>query len=181
MNTHLVPSLKKWKLDYEIEAIENLGSWYLNTGYKPMHILKMLKKHKQDVCFLDSDAVIVKFPGLLFEVSDDYDLACHMLDWHLHWRGISGQSKRELLSGTMVWKYKPNVLSLLERYVDECRKRPNVWEQKILQGILEKTNEYRIYELPADYCAVVNHNYQIPAYIKNPVIVHWQKSRNYKG
>lgn len=179
MNTHLLPSLKSRNLSYDIEAIEDLGSWSANTSYKPTHILKMLKKHKKDVVFLDSDAIIVKAPRLFFEIPKNYDMAIHWLDWSLQWRGKPGD-KRELLSGTMMMRYNDKIIALLEKYIEECKIKPNVWEQKILQNILENRTDIKIYNLPPEYVTIIKHNNALPRHIKKPVIIHYQKSREYK-
>ena len=69
-NTHLIPSLKKWNLSYEVEAINDLGDWQKNTGYKSQFVLKMLNKHKNNVCFLDCDATIEQYPTKLFNIKE---------------------------------------------------------------------------------------------------------------
>lgn len=180
LKTHLLPSLQHFGLEYDIEAIDNKGSWAKNTAYKPQLILNMLKKHKQDVCFLDADARIVKYPRLLFEISDDYDLACHFLNWYGHWRKQWNKDKFELLSGTMIFKYKPKVLELVEEYKNAVNNDVQKWEQKVLQGIVENRKDLKIYKLPASYCCVVMQDYSIPEYISDPIIVHTQASRIYK-
>jgi len=181
METHLLPSLKKWNLKYDIQGIEDFGDWGLNTSYKAEFIEQMLKKHKEDVIFLDSDAVIEKNPELFDKIPEKYDLACHYLDWYLHWRNTKGQKKRELLSGTMMFRYNPKVLKLTEVYKKFCKKNPKIWEQRILQQLLAQPNNLKIYNLPASYCAVINHKKEIPSYIGTPVIVHYQASRQYKN
>lgn len=180
INNRLLPSLYKWNLKSEIEVIEDLGSWNANTGYKPVHILKMLLKYKEDVVFNDADSVIMKYPELLFNIPEKYDMACHFLDWYRFWRGIEGNDKRELLSGTMLWRYRPKVIYLLERYIETCRKNPSTWEQRVLQSILNENNEYAIYDLPVEYCTIIKHDGTYPDYINDPVILHYQASRQYK-
>lgn len=180
MSKKLLPSLIKWDLEYDIEGIDDRGNWYANTSYKARFILNMLNKHKKDVCFLDADATIEKYPELLFRIPEKYDFACHFLDWYLHWRNQRGQATRELLSGTMVFRYNPKVLSLMERYIEECENNPGVWEQKILQGILAKDKTVKIMNLPASYCAVIKFDNKVPEYVGEPVIVHHQASRKYK-
>lgn len=180
MNTHLLPSLKKWKLDYDIKAVEDMGDWQKNTSYKPTFILEMLEKHKRDVIFNDADAIIQQYPKLFEDISHKYDLACHYLDWFLHWRNVQGQKKRELLSGTMLFRYNPRVIALLKQYIKDCEKTPNMWEQRILQSLLERRPDMKIYELPASYCAVIRYDNKVPSYIQCPVIVHYQKSRELK-
>lgn len=98
----------------------------------------------------------------------------------LHWRNQPGQANRELLSGTMVFRYNPKVLALMEIYIEECKNSPKVWEQKILQEILAKDKTIKIYNLPASYCAVVKFDNKVPEYIGEPVVVHWQASRRFK-
>lgn len=179
MDTHLLPSLKKWKLEYDIKAVTDLGDWQKNTSYKPTFILEMLEKHKQDIVFNDADAIIQQYPKLFEDIPEKYDLACHFLDWTMHWRGTPGQ-KRELLSGTMLFRYKPCVIALLRQYIKECNDSPNMWEQRVLQSILDKTNDVLVYHLPATYCAVIKHDNKVPNYIQNPVIIHYQVSRQFK-
>ena len=71
MNNHLLPSLKRWNLQYDIEEVKDFGSWQLNTGFKSKFIKKMLLKHKQNICFLDADATIEQYPDLLFNIPDE--------------------------------------------------------------------------------------------------------------
>ncbi len=80
MKTHLLASLKKYKLNYDIEGIDDLGSWQKNTHYKAEFIKKMLLKHKCPVIFLDADATIEQYPKL-FNGLMDYDISYHSLDW----------------------------------------------------------------------------------------------------
>ena len=180
INTHLLPSLKKGNLKYDIQGIQDLGNWNANTAYKAKFIREMLEKHKEDVVFLDADATIEKNPILFEQIPEKYDLAYFQMDWYLHWRNEKGRKKRELLSGTMMFRYNPKVIHLTHIYEQYCKKNPRMWEQKVLQTVLECPNTLKIYNLPATYCAVVNHSNVLPSYIKDPVIVHWQASRKFK-
>lgn len=179
MKTHLLPSLQKFNLAHDIKGIEDLGNWSANTSYKAKFLLKMLKKHKQSIVFIDADATIEKFPKLFFEIPPKYDIAVHYLDWNLQWRKKPG-TKRELLSGTMLFRYNKKVLKLVETYIKECEKFPKIWEQKLLQRLVRHNLQLEIYELPAEYCCVILHSGAIPSYVKNPIIVHHQASRKYK-
>lgn len=175
----LLPSLKTYGLKYDIEAIEDKGSWQANTGYKCVFVKKMLQKHNEPVVFLDADAVVTRNPAL-FDELNDYDIAFHWLDWYLQWRGKTGD-KRELLSGTMMFNPTKNTFNLLDEWIYEVKSQSGKWEQRVLQEIIErKEKELQIYNLPASYCAVILHNKKIPSYIKAPVIVHTQASRKYK-
>jgi len=180
MENCLLRTLNQWNLEYDIEGIDDRGSWQRNTGYKCEFIKKMLLKHNQPVVFLDSDALVIRNP-ILFDDLGEYDIAFHWLDWYLQWRGQERRDKRELLSGTMMFSPTITTFDLLEDWINAVKNNPDVWEQRVLQKIVEKNEKFiNIYNLPAEYCAVILHNRKIPSYIKFPVIVHTQASRKYK-
>lgn len=181
IKARLLPSLKKWNLDYDIEPIKDLGGWRKNTDYKPTHLLKMLQKHKQDICFLDADATIEKYPTLLFNIPEEYNIAVHLLDWWKFWRKQEGDGHTELLSGTMVWKYNSQAIELLYKYIQGCVQKHTCLEQKVLSQILEINPQYKIYDLPPEYCCIINRDGSIPEhYVKEPIILHHQASRKHK-
>lgn len=184
MNTHLLPSLKRWNLKYDIEAIKDKGNWQRNTHYKAKFCKKMLLKHKQSIVFLDADATIEDYP-MLFGIGDlycDYDIALHYLDWYLFWRKIEGKKKREALSGTLYLDYNKKVLQFLDEWIEENDKN-TAWEQKNMQWLLRNwKKKLKIENLPPEYCCIILPNKQIPYYYLNekPVILHHQVSRLYK-
>lgn len=176
---YLLPSLKKWNLKYDIAEVKDRGDWQLNTQFKSKFIKGMLEEYKEDICFLDADATIEKYPELLFNIPDEYDIAMHLLDWQLMWRGIEGQDQRELLSGTMLLKYKENTLKLVDEWIRQIETNKSIKEQKVLENIL-LNNKYKYYDLPASYCTIKKFDGSIPEYIKEPIILHHQVSRLYK-
>lgn len=181
MNERLLPSLKRWNLDHDIVYPEDKLSWAANTAMKSQIIKDMLLKHKQSVCFIDSDATIEKYPELLYNIEQDYDLGFHLLNWYGFWRGEwSNTSKMELLSGTMLWNYNDKVLALLDEWIEKVNSNIQVWEQRVLQEIVSDRKDLTILPLPAEYCCVVKQDYSIPVHIEEPVIIHWQASRKYK-
>lgn len=183
VQTYLLPSLKKYNLSYRVEGIEDLGSWQKNTHFKAEFILKQLLKHKQPVVFLDADASIEQYP-ILFEQLENYDIALHFLDWYLHWHKQSGQTKREVLSGTFYLAYNKRVLKFLDEWI-ELNKTSQAWEQKNLETVLKsRKNKLQIYELPPHYCAIILHNNQLPEHYlngKEVVILHHQISRKFRN
>jgi len=182
MNTHLLPSLKKYRLPYDIEPIEDFGSWSLNTSYKAQFVQKMLQKHRKTVVFIDADATIEAFPSLFAQISPEFDIACHYQDFYLQWRGQRGKGKLDLLSGTIMFRYNERVLNLVRKWVERT-KTSTKWEQKILQTLTEENKDIKIHKLPVEYCTVIMHNKSIPKYVKKEdvVILHHQKSRQYRN
>lgn len=181
MTTRLLPTLRKWKLLYDIKAIEDKGNWQKNTHYKAEFIKKMLIKHKQPVVFLDCDATIERIPALFYKkFLSEYDLCFHELDWFKFWRGVDGGRKFEALSGTLWLNYNETVLTFLEEWIEENRISTN-WEQRNMQNILKKwKRKLKVYPLPIRYIAIIKQNGKVPDYIKDPVIIHWQASRKHK-
>ena len=186
MNKYLLPSLKRWNLKHDIEAIADKGSWQLNTHFKAQFCKKMLLKHKQPIVFLDADASIENYPmllGIIELYSPDIDIALHYLDWFLFWRKKSGEKKREALSGTLYLNYNKKVLQFLDEWIKE-NNRTTVWEQKNMQWVLRSwKKKLKIYKLPPEYCCIILPNEKIPYYYlkEKPIILHHQVSRKYKN
>lgn len=178
---YLIPSLVKWQLPYNIKKIEDLGSWQKNTGFKCKFIKEILTKYKEDICFLDADATIEAYPELLFKIPNEYDIAIHLLDWQLFWRNKPNQNHRELLSGTMVVRYKEKTLKLLDKWIRQVKIQSNVKEQKVLEKIVINNPRYKVYNLPASYCAIKKYDGSIPEYIGKPYIIHHQVSRQHRN
>lgn len=180
----LLPSLHKFNLEHHIGEYEDRGSWVANTAIKGEFILECLTKFKRPICFLDSDAYINKYPDLFFKLSENIDLAYLLFNWYGHWRNQpENTSKMELLSGTMVFNYNDKIISLCKEWIEATQKNLNIWEQKVLENIVNSKKDLNIYNLPYEYCCVLMHDYTIPKYLKEEdcVIIHTQASRRYKN
>jgi hypothetical protein len=174
LEEHLLPSLKKFNLKYDIDYIENKGSWMNNIQYKPEFLKKMLLKHKCPIISLDADAIIEQNPNL-FEYLQDYDIAAHYLDWKKWYKKT--YDKKELLGGTLYLNYNEKVLALLDKWIE--KQKIGGWPQKNLQELLLNNFKFNIYELPVTYCFINSHKF--PELRKQAVIVHYQKSRQYRN
>ena len=182
MNTYLRPSLERWNLIHDIQAIKDLGNWQKNTSYKAQFVLDMLLKHKKTVVFIDADATIEKHPSLFWEIPEEYDIAVHYQDWYKQWRNDNCGKRFDLLSGTIMFRYNEKTLSLVRKWVERT-KTFTIWEQKVLQKITEENKDIKIFKLPVEYCTVNNHKGEIPNYIKpeEVYIRHHQASRKFRN
>ena len=171
----LLPTLIKFGLPYDIEYIENKGSWINNVQYKPIFLKNMLLKHKCPIVSLDADATIEKNP-ILFETLTDYDMGFHYLDWRM-WYNKS-YDKKELLGGTMYVNYNDKVLKFLDKWIAEQSKKIE-YAQKVLQPLILTNIDLKIYELPLAYAFIDCTRF--PALKKEAVIIHHQVSRKYRN
>jgi len=161
----LVESLKKYNLFYHIEGIENLGDWYKNTNYKPTFIKKMMVKFPNyNIVYVDCDAVFFGYPELFERIEDN--IAVHLFDKSHFNKRSKGL---EILSGTIFLRNTKETYELVERWEKRCKEKPRQWDQKSLEQILNGN----FYNLPEGYCKIYNVRYPV----KNPIIVHYQASR----
>jgi len=183
MNKYLRASLQRFSYEHDIECIDDLGSWQKNTHYKAIFVKEMLMKHKQPVIFLDADAQIQREPKLftmLEKIETKVDVALHYLNWGKFWHNKDDNPRRDALSGTMYFNYNIKVINFLDKWI-KFNETSIAWEQKNMQVILDKEDKINIYDLPIQYTTIRKKDGTIPSYIKDPVIVHFQKSREYKN
>ncbi len=182
METRLLPSLKKFNLIHDIEAVEDFGNWQKNTSYKAQFVLQKLLQHEKTVIFIDADATIEKYPSLFAQIPLEFDIAVHYQDFYKQWRNDLCGKRFDLLTGTIMFRYNERVLSLVRKWVERT-KTSTIWEQKVLQKLTEENKDLKIYKLPVEYCTVIKHKGEIPGYIKKEdvVIKHHQASRRLKN
>ena len=162
---NLITTLNLNKILHYIQPIDNLGSWYKNTNYKPAFLKGMLKEFQGlDVIYVDVDARFMGYP-ILFDTLD-CDIAVHEFD-RSNWPRGGGT---EVLSGTIFLRNNERVFNLVERWEEQCRKNPKVWDQKSLEKILAGN----FYRLPGEYCCI----FKVMRSIKDTIIIQYQASRN---
>lgn len=172
---NLVQSLKVFNLPYEVVPITNRGNWYKNMQYKPTFLRQMLEKYSPySIVYVDADAVFYRYPDFFNELErdlTDVDIAVHVLD---HSKRGRKKCAPELLSGTIFVRNSKNSSIILREWVNECRRDPNLWDQRALATVLQR---HPFYELPEEYCAIFDYMRDV----KNPVIKHFQASREVRA
>ncbi len=158
-------SLEKYKVPFMLQCIEDLGGWYANTCHKPTFLKEMLEKFpNHNIIYVDCDAEFFAFPELFN--SFEGNVGVYLFDRSCYGNGTKGF---EVLSGTIFLKNNEEVKEMIEKWEQECKSHPNVWDQKSLQKVLGDNYE----KLPGEYCKIFNQM----QWIKSPVIVHYQASR----
>jgi hypothetical protein len=169
------------QLFVDIRGVASRGSWSRNTAYKPEFLRAMMNNHKEDIVFVDADAEIKYYPGEFLSIPKEYNVAAHILDKNA-WYGCNyAQGRYELLSGTLWFRNCDESRKVLDAWDTAC-KATNIWEQKVLQMVLEQL-EIRPYPLPLSYCYIrtLPGDREPLVKIDNPVIVHNQVSRRLRN
>ena len=163
---NLINSLEKFNLPMDIVGISSQGNWQANTQYKPYFIKQMLFRHfPKDVLYLDADAIVSQHPLLFDSFQEDI--------------GVVYRNETELLSGTCYFANKPNVMMLIDAWIEGCFKNPNIWDQQVLQFFLQEFSELlklKIKTLPPTYCQI----FDLMKDCGSPVIEQFQASRRFK-
>jgi hypothetical protein len=180
LSTQLLPSLDKIGLKYHIEVVENKGSWVKNVAQKPLTILHVMEEYPSyNIVSLDADCEVRNFPKLFTEISEEYDLALHTLDWD-SWYNYDSHVK-EVLSGTMWIRNNDKMKAFVKEWYVRAE-TAGIWEQKVLSQILEERKDVKVFPLPLEYCyiATLPDGKEPNIKIENPVIIHYQASRKLK-
>ena len=157
----LQDDLEKYKLEYEMIPIEDTGKWAENCNLKPF-VLKCLREEYPDsiLVWIDADARIEKDP-VLFSELNGADIALHKLD------------NRIICSGTLAFLPTENGNRLLSAWSEMCEKNQTIMDQVSLAKCIEALNP-KVHLLPESYCRIFDRKNEC----KDPVIVHYQESRN---
>jgi hypothetical protein len=172
----LVNSCKKLGLENDVIAVNNLGTWQLNTRYKASFMLEMLAKHAgKRLLYVDSDAVFHRQPELF--INYRADIAVRYQDFA--WR------KNECLSGTIYMENSEKTRQLcrlwLEKNRSEVANSKNLEQWNLGSAIDEmvKTHGLICKNLPAEYTFIFDSMRKIYP-DASPVIEHFQASRRLK-
>jgi len=173
INNVLVPSFKKFNLNYWVKPFESLGKWQKNSSHKVDIILEKLNSSTEDLVWVDADANILRYPSLLFEITED--LGFHILSWKKHFGKT--QERLELLDGTLFIKNNNKTKLLLEELAKIIANITHSHRHELTE-LLKCHPEITCFNLPWEYCYIpttpkgLTHN---P--IDNAIIEQYQLSR----
>ena len=157
--------------DYNIEPLDSLGRWDRNCCLKPLFLLEQLRRWKQPILWVDSDAMILQKPQLALQC----DLAVH-IDPDLPWGHLA-----KVNTGTIYIAPTKNAEALIEEWHACCERClndpdfPEVWDQMCLQLLLPRKG---VEPLPMGYCGVFDCERDLA--LPEIFILQTQASRAYK-
>lgn len=157
--------MKEFKLDYDVQGINSLGSWDLNTNHKATFLLKKLEEHKAPIIWIDADAVVRKYPSYFDIIKEDI--------------GVHYENMTSLKSGVVFVNNTESAKEVLRRWQRNSEKEPKIFDQKHLQSVLRgeyiETHRATVFFLPDSY-------YHIFDLSKGePVVEHFQASRKLRS
>jgi hypothetical protein len=176
----LIPSLEKINLKYNIEVLENKGSWLRNVAQKPLSILRTMEKFPSyNIIALDADSEVVQFPKLFNEIPLEYDIAYFTLDWDSWYK--NNTHKKEAISSTIFFRNNEKVRNFVKEWYVKAEISME-WEQKIMDDMIKERENIKVFPLPIEYCAITSlpGNKEPHIKIENPVILQHQASRKLK-
>jgi glycosyltransferase involved in cell wall biosynthesis len=161
----LKASLEKFGVKYDIQKVASRGSWKANCLYRGQFLVEMMKKHNDNVVWIDADAELLKHPSLLFEIDGTVDVA---------WYDREG---REYMLGTSYWKNTQLVKHLLMDWVTTSDLTATSISQRDFMRLFQAKymGKLLLYTLPEPYCHIFDRAGN------DPVIIHNQFSRQTKG
>lgn len=139
----MAASAKRLGLRVHTTAVTSAGSWVRNAALKPTFLLKARKEHRGPLLYVDVDAVFHRDPWPVL-MACGCDLAVY-------------REEDRLISATILLNDTPATLRLLEVWKERCDRDPDIWDQVVLQQILDEDRasespQYQVGELPASFC-----------------------------
>lgn len=169
----LLDSVEKFGYDIHVEEVQDRGTWEENCGQKPEVIYRCMQEYKEDLLYIDADAVIAReLP--LEELSGDV-MRFYVMEWT---PPETGKKVYELISGTVFLPYNEVTLDIVKKWVTHQQNNPMIWDQKTLGEVLNKMPDYRYVTFSAEWNYIKD--YHSKFITLDPIIVHGQASREMK-
>jgi hypothetical protein len=123
--------------------VNSAGSWVRNAALKPTFLLEARKSNRGPLLYVDVDAVLHRDPWPVLRT-----LGCDLAVY---------REEDRLISATILLNDTPATLRLLEVWKERCDRDPEIWDQVVLQQILDEDRssenpQYQVGELPASFC-----------------------------
>ena len=157
-------SAQRLGIPVKTTVVQSQGDWVKNTSFKA----HFLEQARQDISgamlYVDVDAVFHRSP-LAYLSQLDCDIAAHYDEGDDH-----------LISATLFFQDTPAAKQLIEEWNRQCKLRPDVWDQKVLEDILAQDQQqaqpqYRIQRLPVAFCWVFDRETNLAHLEKMPVYI----------
>lgn len=163
----MVASARRLGLTVATSSITSAGSWVRNAAMKPTFLLTERQNRRGSLLYVDVDAVFHRNPWA--------NLATYDCDIAVYYT-----AEGELITATILISDTPATEQLIARWKEKCDGDPDIWDQKVLQQILEDdapsgSPQFRVQRLPVSYCYIFDRVTNEP--VKQVIIEQLQASR----
>ncbi len=175
----LMRSLRKLGIEFQVEPIEELGTWQKDSQFKAKFIWKKLTENfdkvlgtGRPIIWTDADSEVLSYP-YAFEHTECDIAVCEFKH--------TNRDVTELLSGTIYFRNNEKSHRVVDKWIEVCNENPSLWDQRCLRKALNffADDGLRITYLPVSYCFIFDtHRKMFPDV--DPIIVHYQESRQAK-
>jgi hypothetical protein len=157
--------LARYGITCDLTKIEKTD-WHSATAYKPTLILQKIREYRAPVLYLDVDCFVHEDISAYFQ-RIEADLGVHFLE-----------DTGALCSGTLYFNHTEKILQLLDAWIQGMRENPLVWDQKVLESIVEKKQipGLGVFNLATEYLYIFDTTRKSHPSLR-PVIEHLQASR----
>ena len=163
----LQASAHKFGIDILLHKVSN-DEWQKIIAYKPVFIADMRRKLDGPILYIDVDALILEDIQPYF-LNIQEDIAVHYID------------NKRLISGTVFLNDKPIVYSLVNEWEKQQLESPEVWDQIVLQNILDQWIENKdiaVHKLSPSYMFIYDTSAKTYGNNYKTIIEHYQASRD---
>jgi len=170
----LEESVRKFGLEYDFFASEDLGTWRKNIHARIQILLNFLDKHAgKDIVYIDADGSVQKYPELLDNFQDDFGIV--KIDHDKYWPAERNRptGRYEYLGGTMYLKNNDRMRALLRLWQKLDAPMNTPLSQHTLIRAIEQSSDLKIRILPDTYCQI----FDVMVEAGDPVVEHFQASR----
>lgn len=132
----------------------------------PRFIREKFHQHKKEIIWIDSDAIVVRYPTYFDVIEEDI--------------AVFFENKEKLWNGVTIFQYNDRVSGILDAWVENIEKDSKTNEMIQLQKILDYSYHFAktisLLYLPDAYCYIEGISKKC-----NPVIFQRQASRSTRG
>ncbi|WP_454852511.1 putative nucleotide-diphospho-sugar transferase [Rhizobium binxianense] len=144
----MVASARRLGLSVTTTPVESAGSWVRNAALKPTFLLGERREKRGPLLYVDVDAVFHRDPWPILSAC-----ACDVAVYREHGR---------LISATILLHDTVAAQRLLEMWKEGCDRDPEIWDQIVLEQILDEDQvsgnpQFKVCELPVSLCWIFDH------------------------
>lgn len=156
-------------VEFYIEGLPSRGSWERNCAMKARFVKECSDKFTRPVLWVDADAILRQAPLLLGGAEMDF--------------AVSKANGWQFNSATAYFNRTENGQRILDAWVEECERAPDVWDQIHLDTAWERVaarHALRTMWLPPSYAKIFDLDSASKYGAFDPVIEQFQASRRFK-